>query len=162
MEKFKKRLIFIVEDNEIYSLMIDYILSNESNYHFMSFKTGEECIENLNLMPDIIIMDYHLPGINGKEAFLQIKKQDPKIPVVILTGDHDMKIAGELLKEGVYDYLIKAEDSIAQVKKIIDSTLNKKKRNKLVSFFHLNFGSFLFVTLLFVFVTFLLYYFIAI
>jgi two-component system response regulator AtoC len=139
MKKFKNNLVFIVEDNEMYSLMMDYMLSNEYNYQFMSFKTAEECIENLHLKPAIIIMDYHLPGINGKDAFLQIKKFNPEIPVIILTADHDIQIARELLKEGVHDYLIKEKDAVSQVKNSINSVLNKtrsKKLNLIRSLFH--------------------------
>ncbi len=39
----KPKQIFIVEDDEIFSMMLDYILSKDSVYQFVSFKSGEEC-----------------------------------------------------------------------------------------------------------------------
>nr|MBA3705929.1 response regulator [Bacteroidota bacterium] len=73
MNHIKQKLIFIVEDNDMYSLMLDYMLSKESAYRFMSFRTGEECIANLSLHPNLIILDYGLPGINGLETFKEIR-----------------------------------------------------------------------------------------
>ncbi|MBA3285535.1 MAG: response regulator [Nitrosopumilus sp.] len=61
----KKILVFIVEDNEMYSIMLDYILTKESTHRFMRFNSGEKCIENLHLEPDIILLDYGLPGMDG-------------------------------------------------------------------------------------------------
>ena len=153
MENFKHNLVFIVEDNEMYSLMMDYVLSNECNYHFMSFKTGEECLENLYLKPSVVVLDYHLPGMDGKEVFLQIRKYDPKISVIILTSDHDAEVERQFTKAGVADYLVKSEDSVSQLRDSIDEVLAKK--NKVRSLFHLGLGGFLLFIVLFVFASFL-------
>src|SRR6185312_5306386 len=112
MSNFNKRdikdihnnLVFIVEDNELYSLMLEYTLSNDSTAQCICFKTGEECIEQLQLDPVLVILDYWLPGMNGKEAFEQIRQIKPKLPVVLLTRNQDMKLKKELMKKGLYDY----------------------------------------------------------
>src|SRR5437867_3781676 len=95
--------IFIVEDNEIYSMILDYILTKDSIYKFSSFKTGEECIKNLFRNPDVIILDYGLPGINGFDTLLEIKKQNPQIHVVILSSNTDKKLAARLMNAGADD-----------------------------------------------------------
>ena len=125
MSHIKKRLVFIVEDNEMYSLMLDYKLSNSSIVQCVSFKTGEECIQNLALEPILIILDYWLPGIDGKETFEQIKKISPQIPVIFLTRNEDEEVGKELLKMGVYDYIFKGDDPIQHLKAIINFFLDK-------------------------------------
>lgn len=117
--------IFIVEDNEIYSMMLGYILSKNSIYKFVSFKSGEECIKNLYLNPEIIILDYGLPGINGYETLLRIKRENPKIHVVILTSNEDDKLKEELLKGGADDLVLKKGRGEIQIIEKIESILNE-------------------------------------
>src|ERR1700751_1877795 len=85
--------VFIVEDNRIYSMVLDYVLSKDSVYKFSSFQSGEECVANLDQDPDIVILDYMLPGMNGYETLLAIKKHNPKIHVLILSSIRDEKLA---------------------------------------------------------------------
>ncbi len=128
----KPKQIFIVEDNEIYSTMLDYILSKDSIYHFVSFKSGEECLKNLYLNPDIIILDYGLPGMNGYTTLQEIKKYNSNIHVVILTSNQDMKVAVELLKAGADDYILKQGHGEAQIIEKVEAILSKdeSERNK--------------------------------
>lgn len=121
----KNRLIFIVEDNEMYSVMLDYTLSNDSIVKFMCFKTGEECLENLHFNPMMIILDYWLPGMNGLEIFKKIRQQNQSVPVVILTQDHDLEVATLLLNAGVTNYFNKGEGSVSEIKQLINKELGK-------------------------------------
>lgn len=116
--------VFIVEDNEMHSLMMDYLLSKETTAHISKFKTGEECIEHLHMKPDIVILDYGLPGMNGAETYRKIKQQDPEIPVIVITANNDNKVARDFFDAGVYDYIRKEDDAFEQVSKITDSLLN--------------------------------------
>src|SRR3954469_17172291 len=99
--------IFIVEDNELYSVMLDYILSKDSIFNFVSFSSGEECIKNLYLNPDIIILDYGLPGMNGYETLLAIKKHNPNIHVIMLSSNTDKLLIEKILNAGADDYIQK-------------------------------------------------------
>ncbi len=130
MKAITNKFVFIVEDNEMYSLMLDYTLSNNNMIKCICMKTGEDCIKNLELNPMLIILDYWLPGINGKETYEEIKKVKPTIPVVILTRNKDTELEKELLKSGVYDYLYKEENSILQVENIINSVLEKIEKDE--------------------------------
>jgi DNA-binding NtrC family response regulator len=123
--KVRNKLVFIVEDSELYSMMLDYTLSNDISIKFMRFKTGEECLQNLHLDPMVILLDYWLPGINGMDTFKEIKKNDPEIPVIILTNDKDLELASKLLIEGVSDYFNKDDESINEIKEIINVEFNK-------------------------------------
>lgn len=138
----KPKHIFIVEDNEIYAMMLDYILSKDSIYQFVSFKSGEECIENLYLNPDVIILDYGLPGMNGYQTLLEIKKHNPDIHVVMLTNNNDKHMMDTILKAGADDYVLKQGHGETQIIEKIEAILAKDElekshpnENKIKSFF---------------------------
>jgi len=62
------------------------------------------------LMVDVIICDIRMPKINGVEAIAFFQQQYPSVPIIVLTGYPDQKMATELLNRGVYDYLVKPAD----------------------------------------------------
>lgn len=115
--------IFIVEDNEIYSMMLDYVFSKDTVYKFSSFKTGEECIRNLRQKPKAIILDHNLPGMNGYEVLLEIKRRDPSIHVIMLTNQNDMKLALKLLQAGADDFVLKQGHGEKQVIEKVENLL---------------------------------------
>ncbi|HEV7230675.1 MAG TPA: response regulator [Bacteroidia bacterium] len=127
----KHKLIFIVEDNEMYSFMLDYMLSQEHKLRCIRFDKGEECIDSLKLNPDMIILDYVLPGINGLETYRKIKMTKPEVPVVILTGHYDASAAQEFLKEGVYDYMLKEENAVNTVKALVENVMDQAEEEKI-------------------------------
>lgn len=119
--KESKLLIFIVEDNEMYSTMLDYILSKENTHQFIRFSSGEKCMENIYLNPDVVILDYGLPGMDGLETLFNIKKYSANIPVIILTGNKNLSVAKKLLDSGAFDYIYKED---ADVVSLIIATMN--------------------------------------
>jgi DNA-binding NarL/FixJ family response regulator len=128
MQVEKPKHIFIVEDDEIYSMMLDYILSKDSIYHFVSFKSGEECLKNLYLNPDIIILDHGLPGISGYDTLVQIKKYNPNVHVIMLSGNKDKILAGQLIKAGADDFILKQAHGEKQIIKKIEAILNTNQQ----------------------------------
>ena len=127
----KNKLIFIVEDNDMYSFMLDYLLSNEHTLRCMRFQKGEECIESMELNPDLIILDYVLPGIDGLETFRKIRMKKPDVPVVVLTGHYDASTAKEFLNEGVYDYMLKEENAVKEVKLLVEKVMDKAEEDQI-------------------------------
>ncbi len=116
--------IFIVEDNEIYSMMLNYTLSNDTVYNFTSFNSGEECLKNLNMNPVAVILDYSLPGINGYEALQAIKKYNENIHVIIISNIEDTRLAIKLLAAGASDYFLKKEHPEKKIIARIEALLN--------------------------------------
>ena len=72
---------------------------------------GEKAIQRLAaenvLEVDVIICDIRMPNVGGVEAIAYFRREFPGTPVIVLTGYPDVKLAVDLLKEGVFDYLVK-------------------------------------------------------
>lgn len=115
----------------MYSMMLDYILSKDSIYKFVSFQSGEECIQNLYLNPDVIILDYGLPGMNGYETLLEVKKFNPNIHVIILSSNTDEKVASKMIAAGADDYFLKQGHGETQIIDRIEAILAKDELKKL-------------------------------
>jgi DNA-binding NarL/FixJ family response regulator len=115
--------VFIVEDNEIYSMMLDYVLSKDSVFKFSSYKSGEECLQNLRQNPRVVILDYNLPGKNGLDVLKEIKQYNPGIHVLMLTNNQDMKLALRLLQEGADDYILKQGHGEKQIIEKVENLL---------------------------------------
>ena len=71
-------------------------------------KKGIEVLDAENVITvDAILCDVRMPNINGVEAVAYFRREYPHIPVIVLTGYPDVKLAVEFMKEGVFEYLVK-------------------------------------------------------
>lgn len=108
MDLFK---IFIVEDDEIFAKTLRHYLSLNTEYDVEIFTNGKSLLKNLYKNPSAITLDFYLPDYSGMELLTKIQEYNPDIPVVIVSGQQDISTAVELLKKGVYDYVLKDEDT---------------------------------------------------
>ena len=74
---------------------------------------------------DVVILDYKLPDFSGIEILSRLRKQGGKIPVIIVTGQGDEKIAVEAMKCGAADYIVKEENYLTSLPKTIASVIDK-------------------------------------
>lgn len=105
-----KHKILVVDDEEQVRKTIRLQLQ-DTGLEIVEAEDGEQGIEILDnenaLIIDAIICDVRMPRINGVEAVHYFRREYPAIPVIVLTGFPDVKLATEFLKEGVDDYLVK-------------------------------------------------------
>jgi two-component system, NtrC family, response regulator AtoC len=106
----QERLIYIVDDEETISKLLEHWVTKKWGYEARSFTTGEECIDNLNTVPDAIILDIMLPGIGGVETLKRVKSRYPDIPVIMLSAQGKVDVAIETIKLGATDYFSKPVD----------------------------------------------------
>jgi len=105
-----KHKILIVDDEEQVRKTIQLQLK-DTGLEIIEAEDGEQGIAVLDgenaLIIDAIICDVRMPKINGVEAVDYFRREYPAIPVIVLTGFPDVKLATAFLKEGVADYLVK-------------------------------------------------------
>lgn len=102
----EKIRIMIVEDHEIFRTGLRRALELEDDLEVIAEAgSGEEAMEKTaELEPDIILMDIHLPGMNGLQTTRQIKAKQPEIGVVVLTAYHDDEQLFHALRAGAAGY----------------------------------------------------------
>jgi two-component system response regulator HydG len=61
-------------------------------------------------IPALIVLDYSMPFLNGKDLFVKIKEEYPQIPVLFITAVDDLETAVECMRLGAFDYLLKPFD----------------------------------------------------
>jgi len=99
--------IWIVDDDDQLRISFQKLLSEEG-YRVENAASGESCLKMIQKkLPDLIVLDVRLPGINGLETFKEIHKIDPKLPVIIMTAYGTTETAIEAIKLGAFDYILK-------------------------------------------------------
>ncbi|MDY5923372.1 MAG: response regulator [Oscillospiraceae bacterium] len=82
--------------------------------------TVEKGIEQFRLhRPDIVLIDYHMPGINGVEGVRLLRKLSHTVPIIVFTIDESQEVADQFLQAGASDFAlkpIKAPDIISRIK----------------------------------------------
>lgn len=116
-----KDTIFVLDDDENINLIVSRALS-DNGYHVKSFLAGPELIDELNRsLPQLIILDLILPGMDGLDVLRKIRKV-ADIPIVMLTSRSEEidRIVG--LELGADDYVVKpfsVRELVARVKVIL-------------------------------------------
>jgi DNA-binding NtrC family response regulator len=98
--------------------------------------SGEEALDYLSKKPaDVVVLDVRMPGIGGINALREIKKIDPLMEVIMLTGHANIEAAIEGMESGAFDYLMKPADFDELFCKLQDAfkrrTLQKQKIEQL-------------------------------
>lgn len=99
--------IFIVEDDPWYGEVLKHHLSLNPDYNVVLFESGKALLDNLHENPNLVCMDFGLPDMKGDQLLREIKKRNNNIQVIIISGQEDISVAVNLLKEGADDYIVK-------------------------------------------------------
>lgn len=110
--------IFIVEDNKLYAQVLKKQLLDQQ-YQVKVFYNGKDCIAELDEKPDVITLDYTLPDMTGYKVLQEIQKKCPNAQVIIISAQESISTAIELMKNGAYDYIMKAPDTREKLTNII-------------------------------------------
>ena len=127
MEKYGK-LIFIVDDDKIILHLMEYVLQGKNGYSIKSFLSGEECLQNIHLNPDLVVLDYILntsdkQAMDGLETLIKLKEKNRDLPVIILSGYTDDQTRGEMMKNGATKVLRKDDWFVDRLEEHIASEL---------------------------------------
>lgn len=136
----EKRKIFLVDDDALFlkSLEMDFLEHND--FVVETYPTGELCVKNLEHKPDVIILDYHLDGIdknamNGLQTLDKIKNHNPDIPVIMLSSQDKIEVAINCMHHKAFDYVVKSETAFMRLQKNIVSIFLYKKMEKELSWY---------------------------
>ncbi len=99
--------ILVVDDDSVMREMLKRYLSSKG-YEVCLAEDAVSCIDEVdNFKPDMILLDIMMPGMGGIETLKEIKKIDPNIGVIMVTGLTDKELARRTFNLGAYDYIMK-------------------------------------------------------
>ena len=135
MTNEKKILLFLVDDDPLFLRSLEIDFSHNPDYDVRSYPTGESCLEDLSLNPDVIVLDYLLNGVdknamNGLEVLDRIKLVNYKIPVIILSSQDKIEVAVNCMKHQAFDYFVKSETAFMRLEKAIALIFHTQKIEK--------------------------------
>ena len=136
-EKIK---IFLVDDDAVYLKLLAIEFLQHADFTIETFATGELCIPKLSHNPDVIILDYHLDGIdktamNGLETLDKIKAFNSDIPVIMLSSQDKIDVAINCMHHHAYDYVVKSETAFMRLQKTITTIFSYKKMEKALQWY---------------------------
>jgi DNA-binding NtrC family response regulator len=111
-----KRQILIVDDEMDMLKLLKRSLEPDLNCQVETALSGEQALQLLERkIFDLILADIKMPGMDGLELLELIKRENPDITVLMMTGHGDIETAVEAMKSGAYDYITKPFDHDALV-----------------------------------------------
>ena len=140
MKNENKIKLFLVDDDALFLKSLEIEFLQHADFAVETFATGELCMQNLSNNPDVIILDYHLDGIdknamNGMETLDKIKTFNQDIPVVMLSSQDKIDVAINCMHHKAFDYVVKSETAFMRLQKIITSILQFKTMEKQLSWY---------------------------
>jgi DNA-binding NtrC family response regulator len=108
------KLIFIVDDDRVILNLLEYTFKSKEGFEVKTFSSGEDCLENLGMNPDLIVLDhlFYLQGsesMTGLDTLIELKKRKNNVPVIILSAQDDITVVKEFIKNGATKYIPKAD-----------------------------------------------------
>ena len=120
-----KITVLIVDDQQIIIDGITSLLNSTPTIKIIGgSKNGKQAIEDIRkLDPDIVLLDFNMPEMDGIETLEKLKNQYPQIKVIMLTGYDEIELIREALRKGAKGYVLKNVDK-AQLIVAIESVNN--------------------------------------
>ncbi len=123
------KLIFFVDDDKMIINLLEYTFQSRQQYDVRSFISGEDCLEAIDLEPDLIVLDHQLAGageskMDGIETLEKIKHVNREIPVIVLTAYGTDELSDEFISKGAARFLTKDDYFIDSLINTIGEVLN--------------------------------------
>jgi DNA-binding NtrC family response regulator len=116
--------VLLVDDEEDFVEMLSLRLK-EAGEKVSAAYSGKGCIDTLAKTDiDVVVLDIKMPGMDGMETLVEIKKRFPLVEVIMLTGHGSTETAVEGMRLGAFDYLMKP----AEFEELTNKLQNARKR----------------------------------
>lgn len=102
--------IFVVEDDRFYNAILVKALEKVATHTVKGFLSGAAFLQQIREQPEVVTLDLGLPDMEGHELLSRIREESPHTEVIVISGQDDLKLAVQLLREGAYDYIAKDEN----------------------------------------------------
>lgn len=129
-------LIWVIDDDKSIRFVFDRALA-VNNINHRLFENGNDALEALKTeIPDVIVSDIKMPGLNGLTLINKVHEVDSNIPFIIITAHSDLSAAIESYEHGTFEYLPKPfdiEPAIQLIRRAAVHRVNMTKKKEEVS-----------------------------
>jgi two-component system, OmpR family, response regulator len=127
--------LYLVDDDALFLQSLEMDFYRYTDFAIETFATGEQCMAGLASKPDIIILDFHLNGIdksamNGIDTLDKIKIFNPDIPVIMLSSQDKIEVAVSCMHHKAFDYIVKSETAFLRLQKSINAFFHYERIEK--------------------------------
>jgi class 3 adenylate cyclase/DNA-binding response OmpR family regulator len=134
-DKVEKELILIVDDGrDNREFLVDHVLSPEG-YRTLQASDGLEGYQMaLKYTPDLILLDFQMPKMNGRQVLEKLREHELEIPVILMTLHGSEEVAIEVYRLGVKDYVKKPyypEDMLIAINRALAEIRLKREKEVL-------------------------------
>ncbi len=122
----ESRKLFVIDDDPIQVEMIQDYIKDRYVFEVKAYSDGESAMDDIkNQHPEIVVLDYHLNSQNvgaknGIEVLKEINAASPNSKVFMFSGQDDMELATESLKNGAFDFIVKGPTAFDKLERTIN------------------------------------------
>lgn len=137
MTQAPKRYVFLIDDEPIQNEMLKDYLSDRFIYDLKTFENGEDALQNMDLKPEMAVLDFHLSAHNpnaknGVDILKEMKEISSDTHIIMLSGQDKIDVAIDTMKYGAYDYVVKGESAFARIENIMKN-INELQKMKTIN-----------------------------
>ncbi len=104
-------MVFFVDDDKMILNLLEYTFKSRAGIEVRTFISGEECLENMHLKPDLVIIDHLFPDdtgqLNGLDVIKIMRETNKDVSIIVLSSQQDENLIPEFLKMGANQYISK-------------------------------------------------------
>lgn len=111
--------LLCIDDDEEICFALKALFSTQNWNTDVSYNVQDGLRAFKRLRPDIVLIDYHMPGVNGVEGVRMLRKLSGTVPIIVFTIDESQAVADAFLEAGASDFAlkpIKAPDIVSRIK----------------------------------------------
>ncbi|MCG6658236.1 response regulator [Halomonas campisalis] len=122
--------LLLIEDNPLHSRLVQQLIKADTQLN-CEVETAERLDQGLTRLArgkiDLVLLDLVLPDSQELETLWRVRLVAPQVPVIILTGLDDVKLAARAVESGAYDYLVKSHLKGASLGRAVRYTLGRAR-----------------------------------
>jgi len=124
--------ILLIEDNNDHAELIQRSL--QKGFDKVRIQIVDSAKEAYRVLErkefDLILSDYYLPGIDGDDHIRELNDRAPSVPIVVITGQGDEKIAAKSIQSGAEDYIVKTREALEALPNILKRAMVKHRSHR--------------------------------
>ena len=105
------KLVFFVDDDKLILNLLEYTFKSRDGIQVKTFFSGEECLDHMQLKPDLVVVDHMFMGtkgqMNGLQVVRKIREIDQDAIILVLSGQDDESIIADFIQSGAKQYISK-------------------------------------------------------